>query len=46
MSGTMPNRKRGELTFFLDWLARMAAGDGLVLEAKGQYAKIKREENQ
>lgn len=36
--------KRGELTFFLDWLAQTAAGDGLILEAKGEYAKAKREQ--
>ena len=35
--------KRGEMYLVLDWLQLYAANDGLVLEAKGVFAKLKRE---
>lgn len=35
--------KRVEMTFFLDWLIATAAGDGLIIEARGDYAKYKEE---
>jgi len=34
---------REEMFHFLTWLQMTAAGDGLVLESKGQYAKLQRE---
>ena len=37
--------KRGEMFQFLTWLQATAAGDGLVLESKGEYAKLQREQN-
>ena len=36
--------KRGEIYLVLDWLQLYAANDGLVLEAKGVFAKLKREQ--
>ena len=36
--------KRGESYFFLTWLQMKAAHDGLVLESKGEYAVLQREE--
>lgn len=36
--------KHGEMYMVLDWLQMLAANDGLVLEAKGQFAKLKREQ--
>lgn len=38
--------KRGEIFIFLDWLQHFAATKGCVLESKGEFAKIKREQNQ
>lgn len=35
--------KRGECYMFLTWLQNHAANDGLILEAKGEYAKLQRE---
>lgn len=35
--------KRGEMYMVLDWLQMHAANDGLILEAKGVFAKLKRE---
>lgn len=35
--------KRGEIYLVLDYMQMKAAGDRLVLESKGQYAKLKRE---
>jgi hypothetical protein len=37
------NYTREEMFHFLTWLQMTAAGDGLVLESKGQYAKLQRE---
>jgi hypothetical protein len=37
--------KRGEMTMFLDWLQNVAATDGILLEAIGEYAKIKRDQS-
>jgi hypothetical protein len=37
--------KRGEMTMFLDWLQNVTATDGLLLEAAGEYAKIKRDQS-
>jgi len=37
--------KRGEMYEFLCWLQAMAAHDGLVLESKGEFAKLQREKN-
>lgn len=34
--------KTGEMTMFLDWLQNVAATDGIVLEAIGEYAKLSR----
>lgn len=34
--------KTGEMTMFLDWLQSVAATDGIVLEAIGEYAKLSR----
>lgn len=33
---------RGEMFIFLTWLQNTAAGDGLVLESRGEYAKLQR----
>lgn len=38
------NWKQGEMKAALDWIAMKASQDGLVLEAKGEYAKLLREE--
>lgn len=38
------NYTRGEMFAFLTWLQMTAAGDGLTLESKGQYAKMQREQ--
>jgi hypothetical protein len=35
--------KRGEMFLFLTWLQSVAAHDGLVLESKGEYAKLQRQ---
>ena len=35
--------KKGEMFLFLTWLQAKAADDGLVLESKGEYAKLQRE---
>jgi len=35
--------KTGEMFLFLTWLQMTAANDGLVLESRGQYAKLQRE---
>jgi hypothetical protein len=35
--------KRGEMYMVMDWLQLYAANDGLVLEARGVFAKLKRE---
>ena len=37
------NYTRGEMFLFLTWLQNTAATDGLVLESRGQYAKLQRE---
>ena len=37
------NYTRGEMFLFLTWLQMTAANDGLVLESRGQYAKLQRE---
>lgn len=37
--------KRGEMFMVLTWFQMIAAQDGLILEAKGQYAKLQRESN-
>jgi len=34
---------RGEMFLFLTWLQNTAANDGLVLESRGEYAKLQRE---
>lgn len=34
---------RGEMFLFLTWLQMTAASDGLVLESRGEYAKLQRE---
>lgn len=34
--------KRGEMFLFLCWLQDTAANDGLVLESRGEYAKLQR----
>jgi len=38
--------KTGEMYMVLEFLQRYAANDGLVLEARGQYEKLKREQNE
>lgn len=38
--------KKGEMFHFLTWLQMTAAQDGLVLESKGQFAKLQREHEQ
>jgi len=38
--------KVGEMFQFLTWLQMHAANDGCVLESRGQYAKLQREQNQ
>lgn len=38
--------KRGEMYHVLTWLQMLAANDGLILEAKGEYAKLKRQEQE
>lgn len=37
--------KRGEMYLVLDWFQMVAAEDGLILESKGQFAKLQREHN-
>ena len=37
--------KTGEMYQVLTFLQMESANDGLILEAKGQYAKLKREQN-
>lgn len=37
--------KTGEMYMVLTWLQMMAAGDGLILEAKGEFAKRQRKAN-
>ena len=37
------NWKTGEMFMVLEWLQLYAANDGLILESKGQYDKLKRE---
>lgn len=37
--------KHGEMFVFLEWLQMYAANDGFILESKGQYDKLKREQN-
>jgi hypothetical protein len=37
--------KQGEMFQFLTWLQLIAAHDGLVLESKGEYAKLQRNQN-
>ena len=37
------NYTRGEMFLFLTWLQNTAANDGLVLESRGEYAKLQRE---
>lgn len=36
---------KGEMTQYLDWIQRRAANDGLILEARGEYADLKAEQN-
>lgn len=36
--------KRGEMFLFLTWLQNTAANDGLLLESRGEYAKLQREQ--
>lgn len=36
--------KRGEMYHFLTWLQVKAAGDGLILESRGEYADLQRKE--
>lgn len=38
--------KKGEMFDFLTWLQLQASYDGCVLESKGEYAKLQREQNQ
>lgn len=40
------NWKRGEMFDVLTWLQGKAAQDGLVLESKGEFHKLQREQNQ
>jgi len=40
------NYKTGEMFLFLTWLQMHAAGDGIVLESKGEFKKKQREQNQ
>lgn len=35
---------RGEMFIFLCWLQNIAAGDGLVLESRGEFSKFQREQ--
>lgn len=37
--------KRGEMLTVLTWLQMVAAEDGLILESKGEFAKLTREHN-
>lgn len=37
--------KQGEMYLMLDWFQNFAATKGCVLESKGEYAKLKREQN-
>lgn len=37
--------KRGEMFLVLTWFQMTAAEDGLILESKGQFAKLQREHN-
>lgn len=39
------NWKRGEMFVFLTWLQMLAANDGLILESKGEFNKLQREQN-
>ena len=36
---------RGEMFLVLTWMQMIAAEDGLILEAKGQFSKLQREHN-
>ena len=36
--------KRGEMYLFLTWLQMKAATDGLILESRGEYAELQRQE--
>ena len=36
--------KQGEMYFFLTWLQSVAAGDGLILESRGEYAALQQKE--
>ena len=38
--------KRGEAYVFLTWLQMYAANDGLILESKGEFAKLQRKETE
>ena len=37
--------RRGEMFLFLDWLQNFAATKGCILESKGEFAKLKRDQN-
>ena len=37
---------RGEAYVFLTWLQMLAANDGLILESRGQFAKLQRKEDE
>jgi len=37
--------KKGEMFLVLTWLQMLAAEDGLILESKGEFAKLQREHN-
>ena len=37
--------KQGEMHFFLNWMQNFAATQGCVLESKGEYKKLQREQN-
>jgi hypothetical protein len=39
------NYLQGEMFMFLTWIQCMASFDGIVLESKGEYAKLARESN-
>jgi hypothetical protein len=39
------NWKKGEMFLVLTWFQMTAAEDGLILESKGQFAKLQREHN-
>lgn len=38
--------KAGEMFMVLEWLQMSAANDGVILEAKGEYAKLKRKQDE